>query len=415
MTKKLLSSKIIPAALKSRNYRLFFIGQGISRIGTWMTNVATVWLVYQLTHSALMLGIVGFISQIPCFFLSPFAGVILDRCNIQKLLILTQKLAMLQSLILAILTLSNAINIWYIVGLSLFQGLIDAFDSPTRDTFIKDVVDKQEDLPNAIALNFVLVTGARLIGPAIAGIIIVSLGSGYCFLIDAISYVAVILALSSIKLQIQTRSTQKTNFWKQFKEGFTYTFASAHIRAILQVLALFSLFAMPYPTIVPIFASEILHGDASTLGFLTAAAGLGALLGGIYLNIRPIELHSEKLMVFTTAICGVALIAFGISNVLWFSLLMSLLIGFSGILEIASSNTKLQTIVENDKRGRVMSLFTVTFVGIQPFGDLLIGSLAHKIGAPNTLIICGSFCLIGAFLFAKYFPRSSNDNCGQQQ
>lgn len=407
MIKNVLSANIIPTALKSRNYRLFFIGQGISRIGTWMTNVATVWLVYQLTHSALMLGIVGFIGQIPCFFLTPFAGVILDRCNIHKLLIFTQKLAMLQSLMLAILTLSNSINIWYIVGLSLFQGLIDAFDSPTRDTFIKDVVDKQEDLPNAIALNFVLVTGARLIGPAFAGIIIVSLGSGYCFLIDSISYVAVILALSSIKLQTQMVATQNTNFWKEFKEGFTYTFASVHIRAILQMLALFSLLAMPYPTIVPIFASEILHGDASTLGFLTAAAGLGALFGGIYLNIRPIELHSGKVMVFATAICGVGLIAFGISNVVWFSLLMSLLIGFSGILEIASSNTTLQTIVENDKRGRVMSLFTVTFVGIQPFGDLLTGSLAHKIGAPNTLIICGSFCLIGSFLFAKHFPSSS--------
>ncbi|MEW6493291.1 MAG: MFS transporter, partial [Cyanobacteriota bacterium] len=278
--------KPILRALESRNYRLFFAGQAISLIGTWMTQLATIWLVYSLTNSAWWLGVVGFSSQIPSFALAPFGGIIVDRWNRHRILIATQVLSMIQSLALAALALTGMINIWQIIVLSLFQGFISAVDAPARQAFVVEIIDKKENLGNAIALNSSVFNGARLIGPAIAGLLISSVGASACFLIDGFSYIAVIAGLLAMKLKPKTITPQTANVWQRLKEGFNYAFGFPPIRAILLLLALFSFMGMPYTILVPIFATEILQGDAQTLGFLMAAVGVGALTGGIYLSSR---------------------------------------------------------------------------------------------------------------------------------
>ena len=393
-------------ALRSRNYRLFFGGQGLSLIGTWMTQIATVWLVYQLTHSALMLGIVGFTGQIPSFILSPFGGVLVDRRNPHQILITTQILAMLQSLALAVLTLSGTIQIWHLLGLSFFQGLINAFDAPARQTFVKDIVERRADLASAIALNSSMVNGARLIGPAIAGVVIARIGTGYCFLIDGISYIAVITALLAMHLRPSQIAAQAMDQpLKRIREGFEYAFGFAPIRMILLLTTVFSLSAMPYTTLLPIFATQILRGDAHTLGFIMAATGVGALSGGLYLSTRQTVVGLGKVIAAAPALCGIGLIAFALSRSLALSLLFASLIGLGSILLIASSNTMLQTIVEDDKRGRVLSLFTMSFFGIVPFGNLLFGGLANQIGVSDTFIIGGSVCLVTSFLVSRQLPK----------
>ncbi len=399
--------KTILRALESRNYRLFFAGQAISLIGTWMTQIATIWLVYRLTNSALLLGFVGFSSQIPSFLIAPFGGIFVDRWNRHRILITTQLLAMLQSLALAVLALTGIINIWHIIVLSLFQGCITAFDAPARQAFVTELVEKKENLANAIALNSSIFNGARLVGPAIAGLLIASVGTGVCFLIDGLSYIAVIAGLLAMRLKPRKITLQTANVWQRLKEGFNYAFGFPPIRSILLLLALFSFMGMPYSILIPIFATKILNGGAETLGFLMAAAGVGALIGGIYLSSRQSVVGLGKVIAFSPAIFGTGLIIFSLSRVLWLSLLMMLIIGFGAILQIASSNTILQTIVDDDKRGRLMSLYTMAFLGTLPFGNLVAGSLANNIGAPTTLIIGGAFCILGSFLFAKQLPTLS--------
>ena len=399
------NSKVAIPALRSRNYRLFFAGQGISLIGNWMTQTATVWLVYQLTNSALLLGVVGFTSQIPSLFLAPFGGVLVDRWNTHKILVITQVLAMIQSLALAILALTGTINIWHFIVLSLFQGTINALDAPARQAFVPEMVEKRDDLASAIALNSSLVNGGRLVGPAIAGIIIAQTGAAFCFLIDGFSYIAVIAALLAMKLKPKNIALNPGNPLQKLKEGFIYAFGFAPIRSILLLLAIFSFMAMPYVTLIPIFATKILSGDAHTLGFLMAASGVGAIIGGLYLTTRKTVLGLGKVIALAPAIAGVGLIVFSLSRVLWISLLMMTVVGLGSILQISSSNTILQTIVEDDKRGRVMSLFTMSFLGMVPFGNLLAGFLADKIGAPNTLIIGGSFCILASIVFTRQLPK----------
>lgn len=392
-------------ALRSRNYQLFFGGQGLSLIGTWMTQIATVWLVYQLTNSALMLGIVGFAGQIPGFVLAPFGGVLVDRRNPHRILVATQILAMVQSLALAALTLTGLIQIWHVLVLSVFQGLINAFDAPARQTFVKDIIEHPNDLASAIALNSSLFNGARLVGPAIAGVIIARIGSGYCFLIDGISYIGVIAALLAMRLPPLRKVEGADRPLQRIAEGFVYAFGFPPIRAILLLMAIFSLIALPYTTLVPIFATQVLHGDAHTLGFLMAASGIGALMGGMYLSTRTTVVGLGKIIVAAPALAGLGLIAFGLSRNLWLSLLFAMVIGLGSILQIASSNTVLQTIVEDSKRGRVLSLFTMAFLGMFPFGNLLFGELATHIGAPNTVILGGIVCLIASLLFTRQLPK----------
>ncbi|BAY90080.1 MULTISPECIES: MFS transporter [unclassified Tolypothrix] len=397
-------NQLILPALKSRNYRLFFAGQGISLIGTWMTQLATVWLVYSLTNSALMLGVVGFTSQIPSFFLAPFGGVFVDRFSRYRTLIGTQIMAMIQSLALAVLALTGVIQVWHIIALSLFQGFINALDAPARQAFVPELVEKREDLANAIAINSTMINGARLIGPAVGGLIIARIGAAYCFLIDGLSYIAVIAALLAMTVKPWKVTVSHGNALQKVKEGFVYAFSFPPIRAILLLSTLVSLMGLQNTILVPIFAEEILKGGAEALGFLMAASGVGALSGGIYLATRRTILGIGKLIAIAPAILGVGLIAFACSRYLPLSLFTMLFVGLGTILQIAASNTFLQTIVEEDKRGRLMSLYTMSFLGMIPVGNLLGGFLASRIGAPNTLILDGIACIIGSILFFKQLP-----------
>lgn len=395
----------IGRALRSKNYRLFFSGQSISLIGTWMTQTATIWLVYDLTNSALWLGVVGFASQIPNFLLAPFGGVLVDRWDRHRTLIVTQILSMLQSLSLAFLALTGAIDVWHIIALSVFQGLINAFDMPARQAFVVDMVENRDDLSNAIALNSSMFSSARLVGPAIAGLAIAALGTGFCFLIDGISYLAVIASLLAMQVKRQVVVVSSTNnIWQRFVEGFSYAFGFSPIRALLLLMALVSLMGMPYMVLVPIFATKILHGGAETLGFLMAASGLGALGAGIYLSSRLSIVGLGRLIAIAPAAFGISLIAFALSNFLWLSLIAMAIAGFSTILQVASSNTILQTIVEEDKRGRVMSFYSMSFTGMVTFGNLIAGFAANRIGASATLAIGGVACILGAIWFYRQRP-----------
>ncbi|MCC5636844.1 MFS transporter [Nostoc sp. CHAB 5844] len=391
-------------AFRSKNYRLFFAGQGISLIGTWMTQLATVWLVYDLTNSPLMLGVVGFASQIPSFFLAPFGGVFVDRFSRYRTLIATQIMAMIQSLALATLTLTGVIHVWQIIALSLLQGFINALDAPARQAFVPELVERREDLANAIAINSTMINGARLIGPALGGLLIAQVGAAYCFLIDGLSYIAVIIALLAMKVKPWKMSGTDGNPIQKVKEGFVYAFSFPPIRAILLLSALVSLMGLQNTILVPVFAETILKGGAETLGFLMAASGVGALSGGIYLATRKTILGIGKLIAIAPAILGVGLIAFAVSRFLPLSLFTMLFVGLGTILQIAASNTFLQTIVEEDKRGRLMSLYTMSFLGMIPIGNLIGGGIADIIGAPNTLIIDGIACIVASIFFSRQLP-----------
>ncbi|HEY4588399.1 MAG TPA: MFS transporter [Thermoanaerobaculia bacterium] len=393
-------------ALEHRNYRLFFSGQSISLIGTWMTRIAASWLVYRLTGSALLLGLVGFAGQIPSFLLAPFAGVLVDRWNRHRLLVITQVLAMLQSAGLAVLTLAGIINIWHVLALSLFQGVINAFDMPGRQAFVIEMVERREDLPNAIALNSSMVNAARLVGPSIGGVIIAAVGEGWCFALDAVSYLAVIASLLLMRLGPETRRVRKeSKVLHELREGWRYVAGSAPIRSILLLLALVSLVGMPYTVLMPVFASTVLHGGPHTLGFMMAAVGVGALSGAVFLANRRTVLGLGKIIPMMSALFGAGLIGFSLSRVLALSLVLLLFTGIGFMVQMAASNTLLQTLVEDDKRGRVMSFYTMAIMGVTPFGSLLAGGLAHRVGAPSTLLFGGIGCILAALWFWSLLPR----------
>jgi MFS family permease len=395
---------LIFRALYHRNYRLFFGGQGISLIGTWMQQIAMSWLVYRMTNSAFLLGLIGFSSQICSFFFSPFAGVLSDRWNRHHILVATQSLALVQAFLLATLTLTGVITVHHLILLSLFLGFVNAFDVPTRQAFVVEMVERREDLGNAIALNSFLFNGARLVGPSIAGILISILGEGLCFLLNGLSFLAVIIALLSMKMPSNKRKSEKTQILQGVKEGFIYAFGFLPIRSIILFLGWMSLVGTANTTLMPIFAKDILRGDSQTYGFLMAAIGVGAIIGAIFLASRRSVLGLGRIIAIASGIFGIGLISFSFSHTLWLSLSFLLLIGFGMMVHLASSNTILQTMVDDDKRGRVMSLFAMAFMGMAPFGSLVGGSLAHRIGAPNTLIICGASCIVGSLLFIKKLP-----------
>ncbi|MGD1152680.1 MAG: MFS transporter [Syntrophales bacterium] len=400
-----ITAKFILRALHHRNYRLFFGGQSISLVGTWMQQIAMSWLVYRLTNSALLLGLVSFSSQIPVFLFASIAGVYADRWNRHRMLVATQTLSMIQALTLAFLALTGTIHVWQIIALSIFIGVINAFDMPTRQSFIVQIVDKAEDLGNAIALNSFMFNGARLIGPAIAGILIGFLGEGICFLINGLSYVGIIIALLAIKVQKRKKAAHASRLWQDLKEGYSYAFGFAPIRYILLQLGLMSFMGMSYAVLMPVFAKDILHGGPHTLGFLMAASGIGALTGSVYLASRQTILGLGRLIAYASVIFGMGIIAFSLSKILIVSLSMMFLTGFGMIVQIASSNTILQSIVEEDKRGRLMSIYTTAIIGMAPIGNLFAGALASWIGAPNTLILSGLSCIIGSLFFIMKLPH----------
>jgi MFS family permease len=392
-------------ALRHRNFQLFFAGQGISVIGTWMTRLATTWLVYRLTHSALLLGVVTFAGQIISFLIGPFAGVWVERLERRRLLVATQAAAAIQSLALAALTLTHRINLWEIIALSALQGAINAFDMPGRQSFLVQMVDDRADLANAIAINSSLANGARLIGPAIAGLVIAAVGEGWCFLIDGASYLAVIASLLVMRIQPQQTRLKATSMLAQIREGWTYVTTFRPIRAVLSLFAFISLMGYSWSVLLPIFAAQILHGNATTLGWLAGAAGSGALASAISLALRRSVVGLTTMLPIAIAILGTALILFGLSHTLWLSILLLVFVGFGMIQGASISNTIIQSLVQEHMRARAMSFYTMAFFGSAPFGALLAGILAHRIGAPHTVILTGSFCLAGSIWFALQLPR----------
>jgi MFS family permease len=397
--------RLLTRALRSRNYRLFFSGQIVSLVGTWMTRVATSWLVYRVTRSPFLLGFTSFAGQIPIFFLTPIAGVLVDRWNRHRTLVITQILSMLQSFALAALALGGKITIWEVIALVLFQGCINAFDMPARQAFVVEMIERREDLGNAIALNSSMVNGARLAGPAIAGVLIGAVGEGWCFLLDGISYLAVIASLLAMRLRPVAPRDPRRRITAEIREGWRYVSESAPIRTVLLYLAVVSLVGMPYTVLMPIFAGPIFHGGAHTLGFLMAAAGLGALAGAITLAMRRSVLGLGRVIVWSGSVFGAALIGFGLSRHMWVSMAMVAAAGFGMMRHMAASNTILQTIVAEDKRGRVMAYYSLAFQGIAPFGSLAAGAIAARVGAPWTVAGGGVLCVAGAAAFAASLPR----------
>jgi MFS family permease len=398
------SLRTLGRALRHRNYRLFFTGQSVSLVGTWMTRVATSWLIYRLTGSAWLLGVLGFAGQVPTFLLAPVAGVLVDRWDRHRVLVVTQVLAMIQSAMLALLALTGVITVTQVVILSVFQGLINAFDMPTRQALVIHMVDDRADLPNAIALNSSMVNAARLIGPSVAGVLIAWVGEGVCFLVDAVSYLAVIASLLAMRLALPARPTRPHRVLGELVEGFRYATGFVPILALLALLALVSLMGMPYAVLMPIIASKVLGGGAHTLGFLMAASGLGALLGALYLASRHTVLGLGRLIPAAVVALGVGLIGLSQSRLVGLSLALMPVIGAGMMIQMAASNTVIQTIVDEDKRGRVMSFYAMAFVGMTPFGSLVAGALAQRFGAPLALLIGGVICIAAALAFLAKLP-----------
>jgi MFS family permease len=392
-------------SLQYRNYRLFFTGQSISLIGTWMQRIALPWLVYHMTGSAFLLGLVGFAGQIPTFLLSPVAGVITDRFSRYKVLLITQIFSLVQAFILAILALTGVIEIWHIVLLSIIFGCINAFDVPSRHSFVIEMVEKKEDLGNAIALNSLMFNGARLIGPSIAGIMLATTGEGVCFLINAISYVFVIVSLLMMHIPKKEFPRKETKMFNELKEGFNYTFGFAPIKHLLLLLAIVNLMGASYQVLMPVLAKEVLHGGSDVYGFLMGAAGLGALLGAAYLASRESILRLGRIIPFAATVFGGGLVALAFTNYIPATMVLMIFIGLGLMLNTASSNTILQTITNDDMRGRVMSFYAMAIMGTAPFGSLLAGSLANLLGTQYAILIGGVACIAGAMLFYKKLPE----------
>jgi len=393
-------------ALGSRNYRLFFSGQVVSLVGTWITTTATNWLIYRLTGSALMLGMVGFAGQFPAFLFGPVAGIFVDRWDRHRLLVVTQTLAMLQSFALAALVLSGRITLEWILALSVLQGLINSFDMPARQAFLLTMIEDKADLSNAIALNSSMVNLARLLGPSIAGVVIVLTGEGWCFLIDGVSYVGVIAGLLMMRItRRQAMPEKRRSALHQFREGFNYAFGFRPIRSIMLLLALVSLVGVPYSVLMPVFAATVFHGGPRTLGLLMTSSGCGALFGALWLAQRKSVVGLGRVIPIAGGLFGAGLIAFSFMHVLWLAIPCLIVAGFGFVVQMASSNTVIQTIVDDEKRGRVMSFYMMAFLGTAPFGSLIAGWLSSRIGAADTLLLGGSCCIAGALWFARSLPE----------
>ncbi len=387
--------------LKYRNFRMFFMGQSVSLIGMWIQNVAMSWLVYSLTGSALLLGVVGFAENIPMFLLTPFAGVLVDRWDRRRIVVVTQTLAMCQAVIMAILVLSGLVTVWHVIILSVFLGTIMAVDVTARQSFFVDIIDNKEDLGNAIALNSIIFNCARLLGPSIAGIVIVALGEGLCFLLNSISYIGIIAALMLMKIVSGKIETKRAYFWIGLKEGFNYASGFAPIRFTLLLLALISFIANPYLVLMPVFAKAVLGGGAQTLGYLVGCSGLGALTGAVYIASQKNNRSLVRLIFWGAFFSGIGFVVFSFSQILALSLISIFAISFGIMMIIAFCNILIQTVVDNDKRGRVMALHVFALSGLTPFGNLLLGSLSSRIGAPHTFLIVGIIVILGALAY-KY-------------
>ena len=396
------------SAFRHRNYRLYFAGQLVSLTGTWMQSVAQAWLAYQLTHSAVLLGIVGFSGQIPALLLSPVGGLIADRFPRRRVLLATQASSMLLAFVLAAATLSGRITIPWILILAALSGMVNAFDIPTRQAFAMDMVGR-EDLISAIALNSSIFNGARMLGPAIAGILVARIGEGWCFLANGVSYLAVLGSLLAMRLPAKVQEKAKISAWSSVREGFVYVARAKPVRALLLLLGLVSLTGMPYAVLMPVFAGEILGGGAHEMGLLMGCSGAGALIGAIVLASRKGVKGLGGFVGFSAGGLGIALVAFSLSRSFWLSALLLVPVGFCMMSEMASSNTLIQSMIPDRMRGRVMSVYAMMFMGMAPVGALLAGTLATHVGAPVTVAAGGCICLLGALVFARKLPGLRTD------
>jgi MFS family permease len=392
-------------SLRHRNYRLFFSGQSISLIGTWMQRIALPWAVYRMTGSEVLLGVVGFASSIPSFVLAPFAGVLIDRWSRYRVMLVTQIISMIQASVLAWLSLSGALEIWHIILLSVVLGIINTFDMPARHSFVINMVNGKEDIGNAIALNSMMFNGARLIGPSVAGIVLATAGEGTCFLINAISYLFVIASLMMMNVPLIRERKERTPMLRELKEGLDYTFGFPPIKHIILLLGLVSFMGASYQVLMPVYAKEVLLGDSHTYGFLMGGAGAGALLGAIFLASRDTVLRLGCLIPAATALLSAGLIAMSFSSSFFISMFLIFFTGLGMMTQTAASNTILQTITDEDKRGRVMSFYTMALMGTVPFGSLLAGWMAKWIGTPWTIFFGGAACLAGALFFYRRLPE----------
>jgi MFS family permease len=391
-------------ALRHRNYKLFFAGQSVSVIGTWMGRMAISWLVWRLTGSAAMLGAVAFVGAVPAFVLAPFGGSVVDWFDRYRVLLASQAGLGLVALVLGTLVLTGNEAIWSVILLAMLMGVVRAFDIPARQAMVVDLVDDREDLGNAIALNSTMINGAKLIGPTVAGVVIAAVGEGILFLADGFSYAFVIVAMLAMRMPVRHRPTGDRAFMAHFAEGWHYTRRSVSIRSLLMLMAMVSLLAVPYMVLLPIFADQVIGGGAKTLGFLTAASGAGAVVGGIYLASRHSVVGLGRVIGLSAALFGTALIAFAFASQLWIAMLLLPVAGFGMMTVMAGCNTVLQTLVDDDKRGRVMAFFTMAFMGTAPIGNLIAGLLAEHLGVQLTVAIGGGACLISASWFAMTLP-----------
>jgi len=392
-------------ALQHRNFRLFFGGQSISLVGTWITRVATSWLVYRLTGSELLLGVAGFAGQIPTLIITPFAGVLVDRHDRRRILLWTQVASLVQSALLAVLTLTDIITVRQIIWLQVVQGIINSFDTPARQAFVSEMVEDRRDLPNAIALNSSMVNGTRIIGPSIGGVLIAAFGEGWCFAIDAISYVAVIGSI--VAMRVAPRVSQEAaemHLLEELHHGWKYVFHSIPIRSALLLVAIISTAGTPYTVLMPAIAAQVLHGGPNTLGLLMTATGVGALGGALYLAQRESVVGLGRIIMWASAVFGIGLVIFSLTTSLWPAFLVLGVAGCGFMIHLAATNTILQTIVEERLRGRVMSFYTMAFFGTVPIGSLLGGIMAEHYGAPRTVLVSGIVCLAGSAWFAYKLP-----------
>ena len=401
----------VPAlrAFRHRNFRLFYGGQAISLVGTWIQQIALSWLVYRTTGSAFLLGLVTFCAQIPMLIFLPLAGLISDRHDRRKVMVFAYVLASLQALTLAVLTLRDAIRVWHILLLGFSYGVIMAFETPARQSLISQMVASRDDLPNAIALNSVLMNSGRLIGPSIAGLLLVFIGEGWCFLINAASFMAIVASVLMMELAPRHASTLRGSMAQDLAIAARYAWGTAPIRLFLVLVALISLTASPYTVLMPIFARDIFGGDAHTLGFLVGSAGLGAVIGTIFLSTRPHIYGLSRLVPFTSASAGIALMLVGMSTNYLLSLAFMAILGFGIIVTAASVNMMLQSLVDEDKRGRIVSFYAMAFLGMAPVGGLMAGSLASQIGAPATAMVNGTCCLLGTLVLMRARPAVWDD------
>ena len=387
-------------AFRYRSFRIFYTGQGLSLLGTWLQTVATSWLVYRLTGSAFMLGLVAGAQQLPMLFVAPVAGVWADRLDRRKLLIVVQMLCAVQALGLAALTFAGLVTVWHVVAFALLLGLLNAFETPTRQAFLLEMVGTREDLPNAIALQSMLFNGARFVGPTIAGLVLAAAGEAVCFLLNGISYTAVVAAYGLIRVPPRARAAAAAAWWEELHAGFRYAFGSLATRRLIVLLAALSCFSAPWMSLMPIYAAETFAGDSRTLGVMVSAVGLGALFGTAFLAARANVRGLGRVIAACALIAGAALTVYAVSHWLWFSLAALALFGFGLIASVASTNTVLQTLADEDKRGRIISIYVMTFLGIAPLGNFVAGTVAERIGVHWTLAGCGIALFAAAAWFA---------------